>query len=102
GGIGTTAQVLRAGVPHLIMPYSHDQPDNAARCERIGVGRVISRDKYTAENAAKQLSELLKDSTYKTNAIEAGKVVRAEHGTKIACDAVESVLKKCEFSREIT
>ena len=93
GGVGTTAQVLRAGVPHLIMPYSHDQPDNATRCERIGVARTISREKYTAENAAAQLRELLKDSTYKTNAIEASRVVRAEHGTKIACDAVESVLK---------
>ena len=49
GGVGTTAQVLRAGVPHLIMPFSHDQPDNAARCARIGVARTISREKYTAE-----------------------------------------------------
>ncbi|CAN5377964.1 glycosyltransferase [soil metagenome] len=102
GGIGTTAQVLRAGVPHLIMPYSHDQPDNAARCGRIGVARTISRDKYNAETAAAQLRELLKDATYKTNALEAGKIVRAEHGTGIACDAIESVLKKREFSREIT
>ena len=41
GGVGTTAQVLKAASPHLIMPYSHDQPDNAARCERLGVARVI-------------------------------------------------------------
>ncbi|HZD48491.1 MAG TPA: glycosyltransferase, partial [Silvibacterium sp.] len=26
GGVGTTAQVLRAGKPMLLMPYSHDQP----------------------------------------------------------------------------
>ena len=101
GGVGTTAQVLRAGVPHLIMPFSHDQPDNAARCERIGVGRTISRDKYTAETAAKQLRELLNDESYKLNALEAGKIVKAEHGTTIACDAIESVLKKREFEREI-
>ncbi len=98
GGVGTTAQVLRAGVPHLIMPYSHDQPDNAARCERIGVGRSISREKYTAENSAAQLRELLKDSSYKTNAIEASEIVKAEHGTNIACDAIESVLKKRDFA----
>lgn len=36
GGIGTTAQALRAGRPTLVMPYSHDQPDNAARVERLG------------------------------------------------------------------
>ena len=93
GGVGTTAQVLRAGVPHLIMPYSHDQPDNAARCERIGVARVISREKYNGETAAKELRELLSDSSYKTNAAETGKIVKAEHGTKTACDAIEDVLK---------
>ena len=93
-GVGTTAQVLRAGVPHLIMPYSHDQPDNAARCERLGVARVISREKYNGETAAKQLRELLSDSSYKSNAVEASKTVKAEHGTKMACDAIEDILKE--------
>jgi len=35
GGVGTTAQCLRAGKPMLIMPYSHDQPDNARRMRRL-------------------------------------------------------------------
>lgn len=94
GGVGTTAQVLRGGVPHLIMPFSHDQPDNAARCERIGVARTISREKYTAENAAKELRELLGDLSYKATAVEASKIVKAEHGTQMACDAIEAVLKR--------
>ena len=94
GGVGTTSQVLRAGVPHLIMPYSHDQPDNAARCERLGVARTISRDKYAAEAAAKELRELLADLGYKAKAVEAMKIVEAECGTKMACDAIEAVLKK--------
>ncbi len=93
GGVGTTAQTLRAGVPHLIMPYSHDQPDNAARCERLGVARSISRDKYQAATAAKQLRELLGDPNYKSNAVEAAKIVEAEHGTRTACDAIEAILK---------
>lgn len=94
GGVGTTAQVLRAGVPHLIMPYSHDQPDNAARCERLGVARTIERDRYARDAAAKQLRELLADLSYKSKAVEAGKIVEAERGTRVACDAIEQVLKK--------
>jgi len=93
GGVGTTAQVLRAGVPALIMPYSHDQPDNAARCERLGAARIIAREKYKAETAAKELRELLSDLSYKSKAAEAKKIVEAEHGTKMACDAIEDVLK---------
>ena len=94
GGVGTTAQVLRAGVPALIMPYSHDQPDNAARCERLGAARTVSRDKYKAETAAKELRELLADLNYKANAVEAKKIVEVEHGTKIACDAITDILRK--------
>ena len=94
GGVGTTAQVLRAGVPALVMPYSHDQPDNAARCVRLGTARTISRDKYTAENAAKELRELLSDLSYKAKAVQASVVVNAEYGTKIACDAIENVTSR--------
>jgi rhamnosyltransferase subunit B len=94
GGVGTTSQVLRAGVPHLFMPYSHDQPDNAARCERLGVARVISREKYKGKTAARELEKLLSDKSYKTNAEQSAKIVNSEHGTQTACDAIEQVLKK--------
>lgn len=94
GGIGTTAQVLRAGVPHLIMPYSHDQPDNAARCRRIGVAEKISRNKYAAESAAERLKKILSDSSYKSNAEKVREIVEGEKGTQTACDAIEEILKK--------
>jgi UDP:flavonoid glycosyltransferase YjiC (YdhE family) len=94
GGVGTTAQVLRAGVPHLIMPYGHDQPDNAARCRRAGVAEVIGRDDYTAGRAAGLLKNLLSTPGYRTNAGEAKRIIDAEGGTKIASDAIEDILKK--------
>ena len=93
GGVGTTGQVLRAGVPHLIMPYSHDQPDNAARCERFGVARTISRDHYTAETAARELREILSQQSYLEKAAEARQIVQAERGTQTACDAIEDIMK---------
>jgi Glycosyl transferases, related to UDP-glucuronosyltransferase len=94
GGVGTTGQALRAGVPHLIMPYSHDQPDNAARCRRVGVAEVIGRDKYNGKTAAHALLELLSDQAYKTNAIAVKRIVDSEHGTKTACNAIEQILRK--------
>jgi rhamnosyltransferase subunit B len=41
GGIGTTAEALRAGTPQLVVPLAHDQFDNAARVEALGAGRVL-------------------------------------------------------------
>src|SRR6202041_1561799 len=52
GGIGTSAQALRAGRPMLVMPYSHDQPDNARRVRRLGVAEVLGRKHYHARAAA--------------------------------------------------
>ena len=37
GGIGTAAQALAAGVPQVVVPFAHDQFDNAARLQRLGV-----------------------------------------------------------------
>jgi UDP:flavonoid glycosyltransferase YjiC (YdhE family) len=92
GGVGTTGQVLRAGVPQLIMPFSHDQPDNAARCRRNGVAKTIRRSQYAAETAATQIRELLSDQRYSGNARKAADIVASEHGTVTACDAVENAL----------
>jgi len=49
GGAGTTAQALRSGRPMLFVPFSHDQPDNAARVIRLGIARQIDRTEYRAK-----------------------------------------------------
>lgn len=72
GGIGTTAQALRAGRSMLVVPFSHEQSNNAARAERLGVARTIARDSYTAERAAAQLKHLLNNSSYSKRASEVG------------------------------
>jgi UDP:flavonoid glycosyltransferase YjiC (YdhE family) len=91
-GVGTTGQVLRAGVPHLIVPFAHDQPDNAARCRRLGVAEIIGRDDYTAESAAKMLKKIFADEQYRQRAAEVAAVVNSEGGTAAACDAIEGIL----------
>jgi UDP:flavonoid glycosyltransferase YjiC (YdhE family) len=92
GGVGTTGQVLRAGVPHLFMPYGHDQPDNAARCRRAGVAEIISRNDYNSDSASKMLSKILGNESYARHAQEIGEIVRGEHGTAAACNAIENAL----------
>lgn len=61
GGIGTLAQTIRAGLPHVVMPMAHDQPDNADRLVRLGVGRLIWRRHFTGASLAQALRELLTD-----------------------------------------
>jgi rhamnosyltransferase subunit B len=92
GGVGTTAQALRAGVPQLVMPYAFDQPDNAARVTRIGAGLWLSRRRYRAGEAAKRLDELLVKSSYDERARDAGRHVASENGASVACDTVERAM----------
>ena len=92
GGVGTTGQVLRAGVPQIFMPYSHDQPDNAARCRRLGVAETITRKDYNPETAAAMLEKVLSSEEYTQRAKAVGEIVRAEKGTTEACDAIERAI----------
>ena len=92
GGIGTTAQALRAGRPMLVVPFGQDQPDNARRVVGLGVARTIPRGGYRIDRVVRELSALLSDPGYAERALGVGDQVRAERGTATACDAIERVL----------
>ncbi|HVU36977.1 MAG TPA: nucleotide disphospho-sugar-binding domain-containing protein [Opitutales bacterium] len=61
GGIGTSVQALAAGVPQLVVPRAHDQPDNAARLARLGVGARLRYGNFSAAAAMEKLRGLLAD-----------------------------------------
>jgi rhamnosyltransferase subunit B len=92
GGVGTTAEAMRAGKPMLVMPYGFDQFDNAARVKVLGIGRTIERKAYRAETAARELSFLLNLPSSRTAANQVGAVISSEDGVGNACRAVESQL----------
>jgi len=93
-GIGTTAQALRAGRPMLVMPYSHDQPDNARRVRRLGVAEVLGRNKYAAKAAARLIWQVLSDNAYPARAAKVAAQIAAENGAAAACDALEAMPKR--------
>ncbi len=94
GGVGTTAQCLRAGRPMLIMPYSHDQPDNARRMRRLGVARVIERGNYSPARVARKLRAMLANPVLAERAAQAAEQLRHEDGVRAACDALEDLNRR--------
>ncbi|MBL8539908.1 MAG: glycosyltransferase, partial [Betaproteobacteria bacterium] len=92
GGIGTLAQALKAGRPMLVVPFSHDQPDNAERAQRLGVARCIPRAKFPVERAVEALRALLDDPRYAQSAQAVAEAIRAEDGVRAACDRIERLL----------
>jgi rhamnosyltransferase subunit B len=59
GGIGTTAQAIKAGIPQLIRPVKYDQPDNANRLYKLGLGSFVLPQYFKAETVAPLLGALL-------------------------------------------
>jgi rhamnosyltransferase subunit B len=94
GGVGTTAHALRAGKPMLVMPYSHDQPDNARRVRQLGVAKVIQRKNYTAERAARLIQTLLDHPRYLERAVAVQQSMAEEDGLKTACNALQEVVRR--------
>jgi rhamnosyltransferase subunit B len=92
GGIGTTGLGLRSGRPALVVPFAHDQPDNAARLARLGVARILYPRRYMPARAAAELGRLLDDPSYSQRAEEVGERIRREDGVAAACDALEATL----------
>ncbi len=92
GGIGTTAEAMRAGRPMLVVPYSHDQPDHAARLTRLGIARSVPREHYDAGVAARELRALLGDRSYAERAYDIGLRVQSETGSATACDLLEELI----------
>lgn len=102
GGIGTTAQALRAGKPTLIVPYSHDQPDNAARAKRLGPSLTVNRGRYSASTATQYLNQLLSKPSYQKDAREIATKIKTENGVQTACNAIEKQLIENNSSGRIT
>ncbi|WP_298433674.1 glycosyltransferase [uncultured Jannaschia sp.] len=83
GGIGSTAEALRAGRPQLVVPVGGDQPDNAARLERMGVAVSIDAKRFRAARAAARLTDLLGRFDYGA-AATLGEAIAGRNGASIA------------------
>jgi UDP:flavonoid glycosyltransferase YjiC (YdhE family) len=77
----------------LIMPYSHDQPDNARRMRRLKVARSIQRARYTPARVAGTLQAMLAEPAYAERAKQVAEQLSQEDGLRTACDALEALYR---------
>jgi rhamnosyltransferase subunit B len=94
GGIGTMAQTIQAGVPHLVVPHAHDQPDNAARVERLGLGKHIYPEKYRGAKVALLLKKLLSDTGLSERCRSFAARIQSDAALDKACSLIEGLAQK--------
>lgn len=97
GGMGTTAQVMRAGVPMVIVPFSHDQPDHAHRIEKLGIGYSMRRGAYSARRVLSMVPKVTQ-SKIQEAAKRLGQCIQNEDGVSNACDRIEQVFIRAQAS----
>ena len=91
GGAGTTASVLHAGIPHIIVPHFGDQKFFASEVRRLGVGislrlsrwpeelpravRIVERSKKRLKKAKKVANTLAQENGSASAVAELEKLV---------------------------
>ena len=93
GGIGTTAQAIKAGIPQLIRPLKYDQPDNADRIYKLGLGTYVIPEKFNAEQVAPMISNMLQKAKNSKALRHYAADVNKSSAIVNACDLIEQAFK---------
>ena len=76
----------------LVVPFAHDQGDNAVRAARLGVARVIFSSQYRRAAVTAHLRALLTEPSWLERSTAVASQVSAEHGAECACEALENLV----------
>jgi UDP:flavonoid glycosyltransferase YjiC (YdhE family) len=91
GGIGSCAQGLAAGIPHIVRPMSYDQFDNSRRLVRLGVAQEISLRKFRGRVVADSLNRLLDNQGVAARCRELAAKCDGPSALDAACNALEQL-----------
>jgi len=94
GGVGTLAQGLAAGVPQLVMPMAHDQPDNAQRLRRLGVGDYLLPRRFQADAVGAKLHTLLSSAEVQASCQKMKALMAAQMPPERVADLLD-ILRPC-------
>jgi rhamnosyltransferase subunit B len=92
GGIGTTAEALRAGIPQLIIPLAFDQFDNAACVEMLGAGLSLSCTSLQTNKLVEKLKKLFSSKEINAQCKLITSRFSKGNDIDIFCNAIEELM----------
>ena len=92
GGSGTVMGALASGLPLVVVPVAADQPENAARCAALGVGRVVPAPEVTAASVREAVWAVLADPAYRRNAARLREEIEALPGPEVGVALLEGLV----------
>lgn len=92
GGIGTLSQAIISGIPQVIAYMAYDQPDNAARIQRLKLGRGVSSVLMRPGSLARALKKAIGDPDI-SKAIQLAKLsIDPEKTWELSCQHLEALV----------
>lgn len=91
GGMNTVLEALARGVPMVLIPLAFEQGATAARLDRAGVARVLSR-RSSAGRLADAVAEVRTEPGFRQRAAAIGREIGEAGGVGRAADLIEAQL----------
>ena len=89
GGSGSVLGALAHGLPQVLIPMGADQPRNAARCEQLGVARVLDPVAATPNDVREAVTAVLHEPAYRNSARRLRQEFAALPGPEWAVELLE-------------
>jgi UDP:flavonoid glycosyltransferase YjiC (YdhE family) len=93
-GSGSVIGALAHGLPMVLTPIGADQPHNAARCDALGVARVLDAMRVTPDEVRDAVSSVLKNPAYRHAAKQLRAEIAALPGPEHAVSLLEQVTRQ--------
>ncbi len=92
GGMNTTLECLKNGVPMVVIPIANDQPGIAARVAWSGCGEAIPVKNVNVSRLKTAIQKVLTEDSYKQNAVRLQEAIKCAGGVSRAIDIVEKAV----------
>jgi UDP:flavonoid glycosyltransferase YjiC (YdhE family) len=93
GGSGTVIGALAHGLPQVVLPMGADQPQNAERCEALGLGIALDAVAASPRDIGRAVTAVLGDSTYRLEAIRMRDEIAALPGARAVVPTIENLAR---------
>lgn len=94
-GFGTTAEVMKAGLPSIPIPHIFDQFKNANKLYKLGLAyKPLDINKLNATHLARAISAVKDDDQMRAKTEKIGQILQNEKGTE---KAVELICKHLNY-----
>ncbi|MBW7874570.1 MAG: glycosyltransferase family 1 protein [Candidatus Cloacimonetes bacterium] len=92
GGAGTTHSVLKAGLPAMVISFCEEQYSWGLQVHKMGVGpRPFRYKNIGTKDLSRQILELTRNTSYKTEAIRLSENMNMESGVNQAITKIKSL-----------